>query len=187
MTQPGPLAQPRLRHLCLMAPRLEPAVDTLQDAFGLAVAFRDPLVAAWGVQNAVMPVGTSFLEVCAPLDADTAAQRFLARRPEGGGYIIVMECDDLARRRARMDGLRVRLVTDLGIAGFHTLQLHPRDTGACMLELNRTEGGGDLMGPYTPAGPSWQDAVACDVVQGLAAIVVRARPGTACLALGQHH
>jgi hypothetical protein len=167
-------AAPRLRQLCLMAPQLAPAVQALRASFGLEVAHRDPLVAMWGVENAVLPVGTSFIEICAPIDPDSAAARFIARRPEGGGYIVAMECDDIERRRARMAGLGVRLVTDLKVPGFHTLQLHPRDTGACMLEFNCTEGGGTPLGPYAPAGGDWQQAVRIDKVSGLRAIEVRA-------------
>lgn len=86
-----------------------------------------------------------------------------------------MECCDLDRRRARLAGLGVRLVTDLGIPGFHTLQMPPQDTGACMLEFNHTESGGAPLGPYTPAGPHWQRAIRRECVDGLAAITVRAR------------
>lgn len=172
---PPCVAPPRLRHLCLVAPQLEPAVQALRKAFGLEVAYRDPLVAMWGIENAVLPVGTSFLEICAPVARDSAAARFIAKRPQGGGYIVAMECRDLDRRRARLAGLGVRLVTDLGIPGFHTLQMHPRDTGGCMLEFNHTESGGDPLGPYTPAGANWQQAIRRECAEGLAAITVRAR------------
>lgn len=168
-------AAPTLRHFCLMAPKLEPAVQALRACFGLEVAHSDPLVAAWGVENAVLPVGTSFLEVCAPIDEHSAAARFIARRPQGGGYIVVMECEDLERRRARLDGLGIRLVTDLDLPGFHTLQMHPRDTGACMLEFNHTQGGGQPLGRYMPAGIDWQRAIRRDIVQDLAALEVRCR------------
>lgn len=158
-----------------MAPQLEPAVRGLRDAFALEVGYRDPLVAAWSVENAVLPVGTSFIEVCAPTERDSAAARFLGKRPQGGGYIVVMECDDLERRRARLEGLGVRLVTDLAIPGFRTLQLHPRDAGACMLELNHTQGADPSPDAYAPAGPHWQQAIRREVVDGLAGIEVRAR------------
>ena len=38
------------------------------------------------------------------------------------------------------------------------LQLHPRDTGGTLLEINHSPGNADLNGPYWPAGPHWQDA-----------------------------
>ena len=39
------------------------------------VAFRDPGVAAFGLQNAVMPIGRTFLEVVSPVQEGTTAGR----------------------------------------------------------------------------------------------------------------
>jgi hypothetical protein len=47
------------------------------------------------------------------------------------------------------------------------VQLHPKDTGAAMLEFNRTIGGEDAMGAYAPAGEHWQRAVRQSVTRGL--------------------
>lgn len=172
-------APPRLRHLCLMVPRLDETVDTLCAVFGLAVAHREPAVQAWGLQNAVLPVGGSFIEVCAPVRDSAPAQRFLRQRPEGGAYNVALDCADLPRRRSHLLRLGMRLVTDLDLPeGYAMLQLHPRDTGACMLELNHTPGGAELLGPYRPAGPHWQRQVHTGRVAGLRAITLRSRtPG----------
>lgn len=170
----GPNA-PRFRHLCLMAPTLEPGLSALQRLFGLAIAHRDPIVARWGIENAVLPVGHHFIELCAPIRADAPARRYLSRRPGGGGYIVVTDCADLPRRRAHVDRLGLRVVTDLELPGFRTLQLHPRDTGGCMLEFNTTEGGGATDGAYLPAGPAWQDAVRTERIGAIAAVELRAR------------
>jgi hypothetical protein len=158
-----------------MAPQLAPAVRTLREAFGLEVAWRDPLAPQWDVENAMLPVGESFLQVCAPLRDGSGAARFLAKHPAGGACIVALECGDLARRRARLAGLGIRVVAELCVPGYQAMQLHPRDSGACMLEFNATEGGGAPQGPYGAAGPHWQRAVRCEVVHGLAAIEVRAR------------
>jgi len=166
---------PLLRHLCLMVPRLEPAVATLRAAFGLEVAHREPLVGMWDVENAVMPVGTHFLECCAPLRPGSAAARYLAKHPQGGAYLLVMACDDLPRRRARLDGMGIRVVTELCTPGFRNLQMHPRDTGACMLEFNHHSDSQAPLGPYAPAGPAWQRAIRTDWVDGLSAVEVRSR------------
>ena len=42
---------------CLDCPGLAPVVEEMREVFGLKVACRDPAVAAFGLENAVFPVG----------------------------------------------------------------------------------------------------------------------------------
>ena len=56
----------RLRQIALVARDLDAVVGELHDAFGLEVAFRDPSVAAFGLHNAVLPIGNQFIEVVSP-------------------------------------------------------------------------------------------------------------------------
>jgi hypothetical protein len=52
----------------------------------------------------------------------------------------------------------VRVANDLNNAGeYRGLQLHPRDTGGALLEINCSRGGA-WNGPYHPAGPGWNGA-----------------------------
>jgi len=146
----------RLRQICLMAGALEPAVTDLAEVLGLAVCYRDPNVARYGLVNALLPVGDAFLEVVAPTEPGTAAGRYLERRRGDGGYMVIIDCDDIERRRRHMATIGVRIANPLTYADYVGLQLHPRDTGGAMLELNHTPGGEALDGPYHPAGPDWQ-------------------------------
>ena len=52
---------------------------------------------------------------------------------------------------------------------FHIIQLHPRDTGGSLLEIDLQVGGEDMNGPWMPAGRDWQRAVHTDVVRTVAA------------------
>lgn len=79
----------RLRQICLAAATLEPAVRAIEQVLGLAVCYRDPNVARFGLENAVFPIGTSFLEVVAPTRPDTAAGRFLERSAGRGAYMVI--------------------------------------------------------------------------------------------------
>ena len=69
-----------IRQVALVARDLEPVVADLCAVFGLEVAFRDPGVGEFGLHNAVMPVGTTFLEVVSPVREGTTAGRFLEKR-----------------------------------------------------------------------------------------------------------
>jgi hypothetical protein len=63
----------KLRQVALVADELAPVLDDLAAVLGLEVAFRDPGVATFGLENAVLPIGTQFLEVVAPTRARRAS------------------------------------------------------------------------------------------------------------------
>ncbi|MBT3535688.1 MAG: hypothetical protein HN478_17540 [Rhodospirillaceae bacterium] len=152
----------RLRQICLVAHELAPAVDDLCEVLGLATCHHDPAVGAYGLENALLPVGTNFLEVVAPTESGTAGGRYLDRRGGDGGYMVILQCDNVEDRRARMPSLDVRVANALNYGDFTGLQLHPRDTGGCMLETDQTSGDQAPDGPWHPAGDSWQSAVQTD-------------------------
>lgn len=159
----------RLRQICLVAPSLEPALAALGETLGLALCHRDGNVAKYGLVNGLFPIGPAFLEVVAPIRPGTAAGRYLERRGGAGGYMVILDCDDIERRRASIEASGLRIANALRYESYTGLQLHPRDTGGAMLELNHTEGGEALDGPYHPAGPDWQRAVRTDVTVALLA------------------
>jgi Glyoxalase-like domain len=164
----------RLRQIALVARQLEPVLADVQAVFGLEVAYRDPGVAQFGLENAVLPVGAQFLEIVAPVQEGTAGGRYLDRRQGDGGYMVILQCDEHPPRRARVEELGIRTVTDHDDGRYVIMQLHPRDTGGSFLEIDEQRGGDDLSGPWMPAGPDWQQAVRTDTVQGIAAAEIQA-------------
>lgn len=164
----------RLRQLCLVAHHLEPVVEDLMAIFGVEVCHRDPLVEHFGLHNAVLPFGTCFVEVVAPLTEGTTAGRYLDRRGGDGGYMVIFNGDDLGAWRTHLAEVGVRIAAPLAHGDYEGLQLHPRDTGGALLEINRTRGGEGLLGPYAPAGPDWQRAVRTARVQRIAGAVLQA-------------
>jgi len=146
----------RLRQICLVAPSLEPTVGTLCTELGTQVCYTDPNVARYGLVNALMPLGNSFLEVVAPTEPDTAAGRYLERRGGAGGYMVILDCDKIEPWLSYLPSVGVRVANDLNYPGeYRGLQLHPRDTGGALLEINYSRGGA-WDGPYHPAGPDWR-------------------------------
>ena len=49
----------RLRQIALVANKLEPVLDDLCDTLGIEVCYRDPGVGTYGLENALMPIGTT--------------------------------------------------------------------------------------------------------------------------------
>ena len=119
----------RLRQICLVASEIEKPVDDLTAVFGLAICHNDPAVEKYGLTNALLPVGTNFLEVVAPFRDGTAAGRYLGRREGDGGYMVILQCDDAETRATRMEAIGVRIANRLDYGTYVGLQLHPKDTG----------------------------------------------------------
>jgi len=171
----------RLRQICLVTADLAREADALGAIFGLAECHRDPDVAKYGLENVLFPIGTDFLEIVAPTRPGTAAGRFLERHGGRHGYMAIFDCDDPEARGRHCASIGVRTANLIRHDAYLGVQLHPKDTGAAMIEFNRTEGGGDPMGPYAPAGPRWQQAVRGAVIRRMVAAEISC-PGPQALA-----
>jgi hypothetical protein len=151
----------RLRQVALVARELEPVVEDLCSVLGLEVGFRDPGISEFGLHNAVMPVGDTFLEVVSPTREGTTAGRYLERRGGDSGYMVIVQSDDLDADRGRMKDLGVRIVWEVAFPDIATLHLHPRDVGGAIVSLDQA---------WPPeswrwAGPLWREKVRTDVVR----------------------
>lgn len=157
----------RLRQVCLVAADLARETARIESLLGLEVCHRDPNVARYGLENVLFPVGTSFLEIVSPTRPGTTAGRFLERHGGNYGYMVILDCDDPERYRGRAESLGVRVANLIRHDAYFGVQLHPKDTGAAMLEFNSTVGGADPLGPYGPAGPHWQRAIRTERTRSL--------------------
>ena len=145
----------RIRQLALVARDLEPVVDDLCAILGVDVAFRDKGIANFGLHNALLALGDTFLEVVSPIQEGTTAGRLLDRRRGDGGYMVIVQVDgqdlNLEVERKRLATQGVRVVWETKLEDIATLHLHPRDVGAAILSL-------DVAVPpesWRWAGPAW--------------------------------
>lgn len=159
----------RMRQICLVAEDLDTIEAHLRGVFGLDICYRDEGVAAFGLHNFLMPVGNAFLEVVSPLRPGTAGGRYLQRRGGDGGYMVIMQCDQIAARRAHVAELGIRLVNDSPGERSDGIQLHPKDVPGAIAELRWNEGDDDPAGPWSPAGPNWLPAQRTDVIRRMTA------------------
>jgi len=171
----------RLRQICLVSADLEREARALAAILGLEECHRDPHVARYGLENVLFPVGTDFLEIVAPTRPGTAAGRFLERHGGRHGYMVILDCDDPEARARHCAAIGVRTANRIRHGAYLGVQLHPKDTGAAMIEFNRTEGGADPMGPYGPAGPRWQRAIRRSAIRRLVGAEISC-PGPQALA-----
>lgn len=153
----------KLRQIALVARELDPVVDDLCAVLGIDVCYNDPGVGVFGLKNALMPLGETFLEVVCPKEEGTSAGRLLDRRDGDGGYMVIFQTDDLARERRRMEDLGVRIVWEGSHDAAATIHLHPRDVGGAIVSL-------DWMNPpesWRWAGPNWREHIRTDTVRAI--------------------
>ena len=156
----------RLRQIAMVAPELDPVEAEIARITRAAVCYRDPGVGKYGLHNALWALNGTFLEALAPLQPDTTAGRYMARRGGASGYMVILDTDDLAGVRARLAALGVRIVEDLtvGDAALHAtaLHLHPRDTGGCLLSVDAHGPDSAMLGSYMWAGSAWHAHASAD-------------------------
>jgi hypothetical protein len=148
----------RLRQIALVAKDLAVAHGDIAAVLGVDYAYDDPGVGKYGLHNAVFPIGNTFLEVVSPNVPGTTAGRLLEKRGGDGGYMVILQVDDLAAARARVLNASARIADKTDGDGFSFTHIHPKDIGGAILSL-------DFMSPkerWQWGGPEWQSHVRTD-------------------------
>ena len=159
----------RLRQLVLVAHDLRPVEQQLVDDFGLEVCYRDPGVGNFGLRHGLYTIGDQLLEVVSPKQDGTTAARYLDRRGGDGGYMVIVQLDDLDARRERMADLDVRIAFEASTTGLKGLHLHPADVGGAILSLDEA----DPPESWSWAGPDWAYH-SSDAVSAMTAVEIQA-------------
>jgi hypothetical protein len=143
---------------------------------GIEVCHIDPNVAIFGLQNCLLPIGTNFMEIVAPIQENTAAGRYLERRRGDGGYMILLQADSAdgqASCLARAKEMGVRLAFKETIETYNFAQLHPGDTGGTFLQID-WDSKNEHQGLWVNAGGTdWKKYVKTDVVTDITAAEVQ--------------
>jgi Glyoxalase-like domain len=160
----------RLRQVVIAARDLETTVAHLTAVLGIAVSFRDPGVAEFGLVNAVMPVGDTFLEVVSPVAATAPARRFIDRRGGDGGYMVMLQSERLDDDRRRLEALGVRVVWQIDLDDIRDTHLHPADVGGAILALDDAKPAAS----WRWAGPGWESQVQTDRVRAITGVQLAA-------------
>ena len=159
----------RLRQVALVAHDLAPAEARITEELGVELCYRDPDVAVFGLRNALFPIGDKLLEVVSPVRDGTTAGRHLSKRNGDGGYMVLLQVDDLAAIESRIQKQDVRIVFTAGRPGITGIHLHPKDVGAAILSIDQS----DRWDDWGWAGPGWRDHVATEVVTDLVGVAMQ--------------
>ncbi len=154
----------RLRQIVLVAKDLTAVRADVAAVLGVDYAFDDPGVGKYGLRNAVFPIGDTFLEVVSPKQPGTTAGRLLEKRGGDGGYMVILQVDDLPEALTRIRNASARIADQSNKDGAAFTHIHPKDIGGAILSL-------DFMVPrerWEWGGPEWQSHICTDTALKIA-------------------
>lgn len=125
-----------LDHVAIAVRDLEAAVSWYRDALGAQVAHRE-LVEADGVEEALLAVAESYVQLLTPTRAGSPVARFLERRGEGLHH-VGYRVDDCASALAAAIAAGARPIDDTprpGSRGSTVAFLHPSTGFGTLIEL----------------------------------------------------
>ncbi|MGH3562508.1 MAG: VOC family protein [Mycobacterium sp.] len=155
--------------MALVAADLAAVEADIVTEFGVELCYRDPNVGVFGLKNALFPIGDKLLEVVSPIREHTAAGRLLDKRNGDGGYMVILQVDDLGAMKPRFDANGVRVIYAATVPGISGIHLHPKDVGGAILSLDQT----DKWDDWGWAGPNWRDHIATGVVTDMVGVAMQ--------------
>ncbi|MDE0233608.1 MAG: methylmalonyl-CoA epimerase [bacterium] len=125
-----------LDHVGIAVHDLDHALDEYREKYGITPLYRET-VASQGVEEAMIPLGGSFIQLLQPLGPETPVGRFLARQGEGVHHLawavanINAALEHLKAQGARLVDSKPRP----GGGGTRIAFVHPRDLAGTLIEL----------------------------------------------------
>ena len=133
----------KIEHVALAVADLDAAIAHYREVWGIEVSHREK-VEDQGVEEALLPLGDTFLQLVAPTGEETTVSRFLANRGEGLHH-LAYEVDDLARTLEDLKAKGVQLIDEVprrGGRGHLVAFVHPKSNHGLLVELIQSPGAG---------------------------------------------
>lgn len=125
-----------LDHTAIAVGDLDAAIAGYEDRYRVTPLYRET-VESQGVEEAMIPVGGSFIQLLCPLSPESPVGRFIERNGEGLHHVAFAVVDiesalsHLAERHAALIDHHPRL----GGRGARIAFVHPKDLGGTLIEL----------------------------------------------------
>ena len=125
-----------LDHTAIAVRDLDAAIAGYEDRYRVTPLYRET-VESQGVEEAMIPVGGSFIQLLRPLTPESPVGRFLERHGEGLHHVafavvdIEVALEHLSSRHAALIDRHPRL----GGRGARIAFVHPRDLAGTLIEL----------------------------------------------------
>jgi len=125
-----------LDHVGIAVHNLDEALEDYRQQYGVEPMYRE-VVEAQGVEEAMIAVGGSFVQVLTPLGPDTPVGRFLEKKGEGLHH-LAFAVDDIDEALEHLRSTGARLVDETPRAGGRGAKIafvHPQSLGGTLIEL----------------------------------------------------
>ena len=125
-----------LDHVAIAVADLDSALAGYQDRYGAQPLYRE-VVESQGVEEAMIPVGGSFIQLLQPLGPETPVGRFLSKNGEGLHH-VAYAVTNIETALAHLKGQGARLVDEeprVGGRGARIAFVHPADLAGTLVEL----------------------------------------------------
>ena len=125
-----------LDHVAIAVEDLDATIDSYRSRYGVEPLHRER-VESQGVEEAMIPVGGSFVQLLQPLSSESPVGRFLAKHGEGLHHVayavpdITAALTHLEREGARLIDREPRV----GGRGAKIAFVHPADLAGTLIEL----------------------------------------------------
>jgi methylmalonyl-CoA/ethylmalonyl-CoA epimerase len=125
-----------LDHVGIAVRDLEAAIDGYRSRYGIEPSHRE-VVEAQGVEEALLPLGGSFIQLLLPLTPESPVGRFLQKKGEGLHHVAYAVLDiEESLEHLRNTGARlIDTVPRLGGRGARIAFVHPADFAGTLIEL----------------------------------------------------
>jgi len=125
-----------IHHTAIAVRDLDKAVADFEAQYGVTPAYRE-VVEEQGVEEAMIPLGGSHVQLLRPLADDTPVGRFLAARGEGLHH-VAFQVADIDAALAHLEAAGARLVDReprVGGGGHRIAFVHPSALASTLIEL----------------------------------------------------
>ena len=125
-----------LDHVAVAVADLDEAIDRYRARYGVEPVYRE-IVEQQGVEEAMIPVGGSYVQLLQPLGPDTPVGKFLERRGEGLHH-VAYAVPDIEAALAHLAEQGAELIDSeprIGGRGARIAFVHPRGGNGVLTEL----------------------------------------------------
>jgi methylmalonyl-CoA/ethylmalonyl-CoA epimerase len=132
----SPVKLLNLDHVAIAVRDLDAAVSGYRDRYRVEPLYRE-VVEEQGVEEAMLPIGGSFVQLLMPLGSDTPVGRFMEENGEGLHHVAfaVSSIEDALEHLSTQGARLVDETPRRGGRGNRIAFVHPGDLGGTLIEL----------------------------------------------------
>ena len=125
-----------LDHTAVAVRDLDAAIAGYEDRYRVTPLYRET-VGSQGVEEAMIPLGGSFIQLVSPLSPGSPVGRFLDKHGEGLHHVAfaVVDIEAALEHLASRDAALIDRHPRLGGRGARIAFVHPKDLGGTLIEL----------------------------------------------------